>query len=143
MLPLSQKHGKYRDFLLSALQRCLFLYDRVDEKNVEDYLENINTDFNTYMASQSDFILERIKRKNSPLSQLQPAVKLLFDNYGPLPCAKTGIPFLNQKCKRIIRNIVTSIELGKDKKELMKYACSRELILSKDTIKIIRNFFFN
>ncbi|KAG2192621.1 hypothetical protein INT47_003854 [Mucor saturninus] len=140
MLTLSQKHGMYRDFY-QHVRDALFVYDLVDKKNVEDYLKTINTDFNTCMRSHSDFIFKQVKRKTPPPNQLLLAVKLLFDHYGPLPCAKTGSPLFDQECKRIAKNILKSIELGhvsnieygppfyrelgKDKNGLMKYGCSR------------------
>lgn len=93
------------------------------------------------MGSHSYFILKRIKRKIPLPNQLLPAVKLLFDHYGPLPSAKTGSPLFDQKCKRIAKNIIKSIklghvsdieispplyrELGKDKNGLMNYTCSK------------------
>ncbi|KAG2193329.1 hypothetical protein INT47_012476 [Mucor saturninus] len=110
MLPLSQKHGMYRDFY-QRFRDALFVYDPTGQ------------------------------RKIPPPNQLLPAVKLLFNHYGPLPCAKTGFPLFDQECKKIAKNILKSIELGhvsdiengpplyrelgKDKNGFMTYGCSR------------------
>ncbi|KAG2206970.1 hypothetical protein INT47_008439 [Mucor saturninus] len=100
------------EIFYQRFRNALFVYNPVDKKNVEDYLKTINTNFNNYMGSHSDFILKRVKRKIPPPNQLLPAVKLLFDHYGPLPCAKTGSPLFDQECKKITKKILKSIELG-------------------------------
>ncbi|KAG2193039.1 hypothetical protein INT47_009289 [Mucor saturninus] len=98
------------------------------KKNAENYLETINTDFNAYMASHPEFILKRVKRSTPQPNQLLPAVKLLFDQHGPLPCAKTGFPLFDKEFMRISKNVLRSIELGHVSDLIDGPPCTEKLI---------------
>jgi hypothetical protein len=140
ILKISMRHGMSKDFM-RRFRDFLFIIDAEDKKNVEAYLESIGSTCDTYMVEKPDFILERASRYIPPAHELLPVVNLLFEEYGPARCLKTGLPLFDKDAYDTSQRILTCIELGyvsdipggpplytemgRDVYGLMRYRCSR------------------
>jgi hypothetical protein len=160
MLKISLRHGMAKDFM-RRFRDCLFVVDLEDKRKVEEYLHSVNSNWETCLIENPDFLFERVRRYIPPADQLLPIVKLLFEKYGPSKCSRTGLPLFDKEAYKTADRILSYIELGHisdvvggpslytekgvDRHGLMRYHCVRGTNSVEGSVhmNIVRKFAYN
>lgn len=140
MIKVNKSHGMQKDFM-RRFRDIMYVCDQDDKALVESYLESIGTDWKTRMLINPAWIFERVRRHIPPAEELYPALKFLFESYGPLRCEHSGLKLFNDAAVAMSLHVLDSVrqghvsdvvngpplytEKGLDKNNLMTYKCSR------------------
>jgi hypothetical protein len=111
MIKVPLRHRLAKDFA-RRFRDTLFVVDQNDRRSVERYLVSIGSDWNTCFFENPDFILERVRRYISPAAELLPALKRLFEGYGPSLCKDSGQTLFDHTAREMANHILKSVQLG-------------------------------
>jgi hypothetical protein len=150
MIKVRLSHGTAKDFA-RRFRDTLFVIDPIDRENVTRYLAAKGSDWNTCMVTNPDFILKSVERHIPPAKELLPKVQVLFDNYSPSRCVKTGFKLFDEEAVEMSKQVLKQIELGHvsdaeggrllytelglDKDGLMMHSCCRGMFRTPEFIK--------
>lgn len=110
-IPISRTHGLRKPFARD-LRDAIFLLDEDDKARITIQLAKSGITFDRQMRYNAKWVLARCKRVIPPPEQLYPAVKKVFDTYGPLQDAKTGLPLFNNACWHAVKNALKVVRNG-------------------------------
>ncbi|KAG6877083.1 hypothetical protein C0992_010900, partial [Termitomyces sp. T32_za158] len=137
--PISMQHGLRRPFA-RALRDAFFLYDEEDKSTIEAFLATKGVKWDTMLQYHPKWLFQRVKRLVPPPEELYPRVSQVFQAFGPLKDAKTGIPLFNERCWNIAKNALENVRRGyysdppgvilyyprkRDKFGLLRFRCCR------------------
>ncbi|KAG2192012.1 hypothetical protein INT47_009299 [Mucor saturninus] len=140
MIKVNKSHGMQKDFM-RRFRDIMCVCDQDDKALVESYLKSIGTDWKTRMLINPAWIFERVRRPIRLAEELYPALKFLFECYGPLRCEHSGLKLFNDAAfsmslhvldwmwqghvSEVVNGPPLYTEKGLDKNNLMTYKCSR------------------
>lgn len=141
MFYISVSHGLRIEFA-RALRDAIFIIDAEDKGRIVAWGQRQNPpqDFAWILRRAPAWVLRRCKRIIPPPEQLYPLVLKVFQTYGPLKDATTGLPLFNSAAWAVAKNVLELIrkgflsdppgiplyyQLGVDKFGLRLYRCFR------------------
>ena len=113
MIYIPKSHGLCVTFS-QALQDAIFLPDAEDKKRIVSFLacQNPPMTWNECLQSNPQFIKRHCKHVVPPPEQLYGLVSKVFEIYGPLKDAQTGISLFSSSTWKTVKNILQIIKLG-------------------------------
>ena len=108
---VSRTHGFRRPFA-HALRDAMLIPDEDDRCQITAYLVLIGSTWEEMLLINAKWLWKRCKRVVPPPDILYPAVKEVFETYGPLLDAATGVPLFNRQAWKDAKNIMKAIQLG-------------------------------
>ncbi|KAG6835921.1 hypothetical protein H0H93_013330 [Arthromyces matolae] len=110
---ISSSHGLLQEFS-TALRDALFIWDQSDKARLIAWgrMQNPPLSWDDIVFNRSHWLLRRCKRIIPPAEQLFPLVKRVFETFGPLKDAKTGLPLFNSAAWAVAKNILLLIQNG-------------------------------
>ncbi|KAG6826161.1 hypothetical protein H0H92_000919 [Tricholoma furcatifolium] len=113
MFYISASHGLLQEFA-TTLRDAMFIWDQTDKSRIEAWgrTQNPPQSFNDILFTRPKWLLKRCKRIIPPAEQLFPLVKNVFETYGPLRDAKSGLPLFNSAAWAVSKNILLLIQKG-------------------------------
>jgi len=137
--PIPQAHGLRRPFA-RALRNAFFKYDPEDREILERFFGLKKVTWDQMLRTHPTWVLKRIRRFVPPPEELLPRLAKVLYDFGPLLCAKSRQPVLNDKGWEVSRNVLENVRrayysdppgiqlyysTGKDKYGLSIYRCCR------------------
>lgn len=113
MIIILKTHGLRVKFS-RALRDAIFLPNATDKRQIESYLarQSPPITFAEKVQSNLSWIKKHCKHVVPPPEQLYPIVSGLFQDYGPLKDAQTGIPLFNAQAWQTVKKILELIQKG-------------------------------
>jgi len=113
MIYIPKSHGLHVTFS-RALRDAIFLPDAEDKKRIVSFLacQNPPMTWNECLQSNPQFIKKHCKHVVPPPEQLYGLVSKVFEIYGPLKDAQTGISLFSSSTWKTVKNILQIIKLG-------------------------------
>jgi hypothetical protein len=138
MIYIPKSHGLCVTFS-RALRDAIFLPDAEDKKHLVSFLacQNPPMTWNECLQSNPQFIKKHCKHVVPPPEQLYGLVSKVFETYGPLKDAQTGIPLFSSSTWKTVKNILQIIKLGQisDPPGIPLYYC---IGISKNGLPVYR-----
>ncbi|KAJ7488604.1 hypothetical protein B0H11DRAFT_2230137 [Mycena galericulata] len=113
MFYISVVHGLRVEFA-RALRDAIFIPDPVDKARIIAWglTQSPPRDWNTMLRSSPAWIWRRCKRIIPPPEELYPLVANVFETFGHLKDAKTGLPLFNSAAWAVAKNVLELIQKG-------------------------------
>ncbi|KAJ6612423.1 hypothetical protein B0H10DRAFT_2223152 [Mycena sp. CBHHK59/15] len=113
MFYISVSHGLRVEFA-RALRDAIFILDSVDKARIIAWgkRQNPPQDWNTLLRSSSPWLWRHCKRIIPPPEELYPLVAAVFETFGHLKDAKSGLPLFNSSAWAVAKNILELIQKG-------------------------------
>ena len=113
MFYISVSHGLRLEFS-RALRDALFIPDKEDKSRISTWgaTQDPPVSFDDLVRLRPAWVWKHCKRVISPPEELYPLVKNVFNVYGPLKDAKTGLPLFNTAAWKTAKNILVLIQKG-------------------------------
>lgn len=113
MFHLPANHGLRNEFS-RELRDAIFIPDPEDRKRIEAWgqTQSPPQNFNSTRAARPSWLWHRCKRVVPPPNILFPLVNQVFQTYGPLKDAATGVPLFNLANWKTAKNILDLIRNG-------------------------------
>ncbi|KAF8057819.1 hypothetical protein FPV67DRAFT_1394478, partial [Lyophyllum atratum] len=113
MFYISAAHGLLRDFAV-ALRDTIFIPDRADKSRIIAWAQAQNPPktWDDILARNACWLWCRCKRIIPPAEELYPLVATVFQTYGPLKDAKSGLPLFNTAAWGVAKNILELVRKG-------------------------------
>jgi hypothetical protein len=141
MFYISVAHGLRAEFA-RALRDAIFIPDPIDKARIVAWglRQTPPKDWNGLLRTSSKWVWRRCKRIIPPPEELYPLVAAVFETFGPLKDAKSGLPLFNSAAWAVAKNILELVQkgflsdppgialyyqLGVDKFFLILYRCIR------------------
>jgi 3'-5' exonuclease len=113
MFYISATHGLRVDFA-QALRDALFIPDPEDVGRINAWgrLQDPPTSFEELRKYRARWVWQRCKRVIPPVEQLYPAVRQVFQTWGPLKDAESGTPLFNKAAWKTAKQILDLVTNG-------------------------------
>ncbi|GLB45618.1 putative essential for the formation of DNA replication focal centers [Lyophyllum shimeji] len=113
MFYISAAHGLLHEFA-TMLSDAIFIWDQTDKSRIIAWGQSQNPpqSWNYLLFKRPDWLRRRCKRIIPPAEQLLPLVKNVFQTFGPLKDAKSGLPLFNSAAWAVAKNILLLIQKG-------------------------------
>ncbi|KAF8876293.1 hypothetical protein CPB84DRAFT_1852998 [Gymnopilus junonius] len=113
MIYIPKSHGLCVTFS-RALRDAIFLPDAEDKRHIMTYLASQDPPmtWDECLQSNPKFIKKHCKHIVSPPEQLYQLVSKVFEVYGPLKDAQSGLPLFSANTLKTVKNILEIIKLG-------------------------------
>ncbi|KAF8078294.1 hypothetical protein FPV67DRAFT_1402915 [Lyophyllum atratum] len=113
MFYISAAHGLLHEFA-TTLRDAIFIWDQTDKSRVIAWGQRQSPpqSWDSILSRQSDWLRRRCKRIIPPAEQLLPLVKNVFQTFGPLKDAKSGLPLFNSAAWAVAKNVLLLIQKG-------------------------------
>ncbi|KAG6875210.1 hypothetical protein C0992_004756, partial [Termitomyces sp. T32_za158] len=113
MFYIAAGHGLLQEFALT-LRDAIFIWDKDDKARLITWgqTQDPRLSWNDLLFSRPKWLLRRCKRIIPPAEQLFPVVKKVFETFGPLKDAKSGLPLFNSAAWTVAKNILLLIQKG-------------------------------
>ncbi|KAF8075254.1 hypothetical protein FPV67DRAFT_1728203, partial [Lyophyllum atratum] len=113
MFYISAAHGLLQEFAI-ALRDAIFIPDQDDKARVIAWgrTQDPPQSWSEILFQRPDWLWRRCKRIIPPPEELYPLVSRVFQGYGPLKDAKTGLPLFNSAAWAVAKNVLELIQKG-------------------------------
>ncbi|GLB43789.1 putative essential for the formation of DNA replication focal centers [Lyophyllum shimeji] len=113
MFYISATHGLLHEFAIT-LRDAMFIWDQMDKSRIIAWgqVQNPPQSWDYLISKRPDWLRRRCKRIIPPAEQLLPLVKNVFQTFGPLKDAKSGLPLFNSAAWAVAKNVLLLIQKG-------------------------------
>ncbi|KAJ7193618.1 hypothetical protein GGX14DRAFT_378783, partial [Mycena pura] len=113
MFYISVAHGLRVEFA-RALRDAIFIPDPADKARIISWglRQSPPQDWNSFLRKSSKWLWRRCKRIIPPPEELYPLVAAVFETFGPLKDAKSGLPLFNASAWAVAKNVLELIQKG-------------------------------
>jgi hypothetical protein len=113
MFYISAAHGLLYEFAI-ALRDAIFIPDQTDKSRIIAWGQTQNPPqaWDDILFKRADWLWRRCKRIIPPAEELYPLVAKVFETFGPLKDAKSGLPLFNITAWAVAKNILELIQKG-------------------------------
>ncbi|KAJ7213648.1 hypothetical protein B0H12DRAFT_1275445, partial [Mycena haematopus] len=113
MFYISVAHGLRVEFA-RALRDALFIPDSVDKARIIAWgqQQSPRRDWDTIVRTSPAWVWRRCKRIIPPPEELYPLVAKVFETFGHLKDAKTGLPLFNSAAWAVAKNVLELVQRG-------------------------------
>ncbi|GLB45293.1 putative retrotransposable element tf2 155 kda protein type 1-like [Lyophyllum shimeji] len=110
---ISAAHGLLREFA-TTLRDAIFIPDQADKSRIMAWgqTQSPPKTWNDILFADARWLWRRCKRVIPPAEELYPLVAEVFQKYGPLKDAKSGLPLFNTAAWAVAKNVLELIRKG-------------------------------
>jgi hypothetical protein len=113
MFYISVAHGLRVEFT-RALRDAIFIPDAAEKARIIAWglRQSPPKDWDSILRSSPQWLWRRCKRIIPPPEELYPVVAKVFETFGPLKDARTGLPLFNSAAWAVAKNILALVQKG-------------------------------